>query len=341
MNPIITSSEIDCFLTCQRKHYLRYVKQIVSTRKEPSMDFGSAVHAGLEEYFKAFLMRADGNHDTAKRMAADAIREKSEELGLEPFDEEKAVSMVNAYCDYWRYNDDDPLRDFEVLDVEVTLFVPMNLHTRKGSSINACSLSGKLDALLRHKESGKLYILDHKTASSPSPEYFEKVAFDNQMTFYAIMLEYLHQEEWFRLKYNLPEPTFDGGYKSIVGGVIYDVLSKPSIRLKKAESNEDFLSRYEQELKEGDYFTRYRLDYTSDDEEYRFDRSIDLIRILRRISKDSNVLTYPNTSACLMYSGCPYFGICKKRQRRCDIDVCEGYKTLAKHNELDLPETEV
>lgn len=332
MNPIITSSEIDCFLTCQRKHYLRYVKQIVSTRKEPSMDFGSAVHAGLEEYFDAHLI-GTSTHEIAKKRAEHAVLEKASDLGLEQMDEQKAVRMVNAYCDYWYYNDDDPLRDFDVLDVEVTLFLPQG----------DFSLSGKLDALLRHKETGKLYILDHKTASSPSPEYFEKVAFDNQMTFYAILLDGLyHDSESFRFKYNLPDPEFDerGLFVPIVGGVIYDVLSKPAIRVKKGESDEDFLDRYEKELREGDYFTRYRLDYTREDAEYRYDRSLALIPLLNSISQGGNIQAYPNTSACLMYSGCPYFGICKKRQRKYDIDICEGFKFLQKHNELDLTQTE-
>ena len=325
--PVITNSEIDCFMTCQVKHFFRYVRQIVSTRQEKAMDFGSAVHAGLAEWFKARLM-GGSEEEIARNRAMDATYATAQEIGLDSLEMEKAAAMVQMYT---KAHFPEPFR-WKVLDVEVTLSTTQLV----GNSY--VIMSGKLDALLYDEENHLVYILDHKTASSPNEDYYAKVAFDNQMHYYAAILERLltqsesDESDAFRTKYDLPNDTK-------VGGFVYDVLTKPLIRQKKGESDGDFVERYAEEFEKEGMFVRHEVSWTRDDNLFRVWRLTSITGTLGEI-RDHLLCKkgpYPNTSSCLVYSGCPYFGLCKKCIDPYKVDECDfgdEYAYRERHSEL-------
>ena len=53
----LSHSKAGCFMTCRRKYYYRYVRQIEPNREKSSaLVFGSAFHEALEEYWKARMI---------------------------------------------------------------------------------------------------------------------------------------------------------------------------------------------------------------------------------------------------------------------------------------------
>ena len=138
-----------------------------------------------------------------------------------------------------------------------------------------------------------LWLVEYKTASQLGNDYIAKLDIDNQVSSY---ITYLEKE--------LNEP---------IRGIIYRVLKKPSIRLKKTETPTQFLERLESLFAEQseDYLIEYRFRRSRDEiNEFKSDLWNQTQYILAAHRKK----TWPrNTQSCVMYGRCEYFPICKKQ----------------------------
>jgi len=151
------------------------------------------------------------------------------------------VKMCEGYLEKWG---NEPPEDFEVVGVELTLAAPImdgtkpfrtnvpvvedSQEIRLASSADLKSgleprmirwpwyQVGRIDGLLRHKKTGSLWILEHKTSKSPKT-YFDSLSIDPQTTGYIWMLRSMCRRGLFGedLK-NHPNP---------VAGYMYDVVS--------------------------------------------------------------------------------------------------------------------
>jgi hypothetical protein len=151
------------------------------------------------------------------------------------------VKMCEGYLERWGH---EPPAGFEVLGVELTLGAPIMDGTKPfrtnvpvvedSQEIRLASRVdlengleprmirwpwyqvGRIDGLLRHKKTGSLWILEHKTSKSPKT-YFESLSIDPQTTGYIWMLRSMCKRGLFgeELK-NHPNP---------VAGYMYDVVS--------------------------------------------------------------------------------------------------------------------
>lgn len=183
MSELYTSSRLKVIRECLRKHLYKYILRIRLPETEV-MAFGTVGHRALEAYFRAWQAGKD-------RLAA-ALAEV-ERSGLHPFDRIKLGVLVRAYDARW--GDED----WEILAIEVEFRYELVDYL----------IGGKIDAIIRDRKDGRIYVLEHKTTgldASYGSAYWEKLAIDTQVSIYtdgATML----------------------GYE--IAGCIYDVLKRP------------------------------------------------------------------------------------------------------------------
>lgn len=317
---LLTYSMMNSFLACRTMFNYRYVKNLVPVEKLDALNFGSAVHSGLEFWFK---------YHNAKG-AINALESRAEESGMDAVDTAKASVLLEKYIAHWN---DDP---FDVEEVEYEFSTPLiNPNTNRTS--HTFMLSGKVDGLVRMD--GELFILEHKTAAAIDDAYIGRILIDSQIAIYANAISQV-----------LHEP---------VKGAIYDILVKPKIRYKEPETEEAFEARKAELLaksktgkttakrQEGEsideYKDRLREDITSENfrREIVIFSSDDLTEHLNEVWHIGKELLHPvifrNTGNCMKYGrACPYLPLC--REHGC-IDKCSGlYEEKAPHEELSIVE---
>lgn len=188
MSNLLTKSRAASFRSCQRLHAIKYLKGYRPLEDAGPLRFGSLVHLGLEQAWE----------DEPINLPAEA----------DPWDLAKARPMLNGYVARWRDHDADT---FEVLGVEVPfecdLINPDTLAKSK-----TWRLAGKIDAIVREKATGRVFVCEHKTSSQNfglgSP-YIARLRMDQQIAIYLLGAKSLGFEP---------------------AGVLYDILGKPRIR---------------------------------------------------------------------------------------------------------------
>ncbi|MBE2178889.1 MAG: hypothetical protein IAE97_00250 [Chthoniobacterales bacterium] len=103
------------------------------------------------------------------------------------------------------------LADHEVIEVESEFTYPL-LNPETEAASRTFVEAGKIDGLLRHKASGRLRLLEHKTTGDglePDSDYWPKLAMDSQISGYILGLHHRGFE---------------------VNDVLYDVVRKPAHR---------------------------------------------------------------------------------------------------------------
>jgi len=204
---LITNSRMKTFFACQRLHLIQYVQGYRATAQSEALAFGDLIHAGLEAWWGAWI-----GVGSSLRAAVDAVGSC---LGLAQsamlakaaqVDEAmlaKAQIVMAAYDARWAVE----MARYEVVDVEVQFRAP--LLTERGRAARGARLAGKLDGIVRRRDDGTLWLVEHKTHGgdlSPTADYWRRLRLDPQVSLY-----------------------FDGaralGYE--LSGCIYDVLKRP------------------------------------------------------------------------------------------------------------------
>ncbi len=224
---VLTYSSWNMFRNCPRAYENRYVKHLVPKKEAEELWFGSLIHKCLEIWF------TESNGTKAERASQLFTfldnkfphRDEFEPNGTpNPFYSEedklnwmKATAMMNGYIN--RY----PEEPFEVVAVEKN-FCSDIFNPRTNALSKSFKIAGKIDAIVRMKDTGALFIMEHKTASTINEEYLQKLPMDTQISLYNVFGEIKIQEP--------------------IAGVIYDVLEKTAIRPKSGETEEEYQQRY-------------------------------------------------------------------------------------------------
>ncbi len=143
--------------------------------------------------------------------------------------------------------------------------------------------------VVRERKSGRVKLVEHKTAGRLDAAYVAKLPLDNQIIGYA----------WAK-----------GKEKVKLEGVVYNVTKKPSIRLRQNETLNDFYKRIESEYTERpeEYFYRESLSFSPDDLK-RFET--ELTRFMGEIDRcHKEDFFYQNTSQCTAMGVCPFMKLC-------------------------------
>jgi hypothetical protein len=196
MSELYTTSRIRMWRSCPRAHRYRYVLAI-RTPSTHAMQFGTHMHAALEAWYLAW--KAGGDRLEAALLAIDA-------LDATPVDRARLNVMVAAYDARWGGE------DWEVLAVEVQFRY----------FLGDLELGGKIDALIRDRQTGRVFVVEHKTSTadtSPGSPYWERLSIDTQVSIYI--------------------DGASAGLDYDVAGCIYDVIQRPKHEPKLATPDED------------------------------------------------------------------------------------------------------
>jgi hypothetical protein len=164
-----TTSEARTYLRCRQEHQYRYVQGLlrIGTPSVP-LAFGTAIHAGLEVYWRTQGEDADGMMEAALRVGR--------ELELDPYELVRVEVMLERYDRQWR----PYAKAYEVIGVEERF-----LAERTGYV-----LGGKYDALVRTEQlPRRLVVIEHKTTASdigPGTPYWARLPLDLQVSNYLL-----------------------------------------------------------------------------------------------------------------------------------------------------------
>lgn len=278
---IVTYSSLNCFQQCHRKYKLRYLDGIVPIRKSNALEFGSAMHIALEKYWnyvnatQTFLANdADVGACDLRFDATDILKDKVE-----------AAKLTGLLVGYIKEYYDEDVRTWEVIDIEREFKV----------RVFGNDIVGKADGIVMNKNTGKCYILEHKTASLVDESYVDQKAIDSQTMLYAACLQDI--------------------MGITISGAIHDILTKQKIRLKKGESEDDFCQRLIGDVST-DNFNRIIIDFGPtelSDFQRDFYCQIDELYGCRQF--------YKCTGACIgRYGACEYLPLCKSK---CESDEAD------------------
>jgi len=207
---IITTSRMKAYNACRRLHHLKYELGYRPVEDREASEFGSIFHAGLEAWYLAF---AKGTPLLALSAAQWAMADAAK--GAVHFDEvsaAKAELLMIGYHARWF----DHMGDLEVITVEgkFTTQLPVPYGAKRARGLR---VAGKLDALVRKRSDGTIWIVEHKTTSAdltPGSTYWQRLRMDTQVSVYFEGVEALIGHA----------PT----------GCLYDVISKPQQKPYKA-----------------------------------------------------------------------------------------------------------
>lgn len=182
MTQLYTTSRLRVLRTCLRLHYFRYTLGMRGPETD-KMRFGTIGHAALEAWLIAW------RHGMDRLGAALAVIDRVPNA----FERAKLRALIVAYDARWGEE------EWEVLAVEIEFRY----------ELAGFLIGGKIDAIIRNRADGRVYVLEHKTTgadASPGSAYWERLQIDLQVSIYVDGATMLGHE---------------------VAGVIYDVLARP------------------------------------------------------------------------------------------------------------------
>lgn len=198
---VITNSAMRLYRRCPKEYEHRIVNELVPLNADTeALLFGSLVHDMMEARLKGESFEAKPKDDfEAERLV-------------------RATASVNAFFNKY------PLEasKFKVLATEREFRIPLRNPDSNGVS-HTFVKGGKIDAILEHKDTGGIWLNEHKTSSRVDENYFLKLPMDMQICGYSNAL----QQE----------------FGKQVEGVLYNVIGKCKLLRKKGESEAEFEER--------------------------------------------------------------------------------------------------
>ncbi len=229
MKTRLTSTSTACLRRCPRQYYCRFELGLSRVRKATPLRFGAAVHYGLELFCSGL-----GSDQAIETASADYAACPD---WADPTDWAVERETLRALLagHFWRYQHDD----IEFIAVERTFEVPL-VNPDTGAPSRAFSVAGRWDGIVRLVD-GRLAVNEYKTAGediSEGGEYWLRLRCDGQISLYVLAAR---------------AAGFD------VAAVLYDVIRKPTIRLRKGETPEQYGERLLSDIGERpDYYFHRR-----------------------------------------------------------------------------------
>jgi len=294
---LLTQSMLRMFCNCRRAYYWRYVHQLVPAVRDPGLSFGSLIHECLEQWH-----RGDGLPVVLEHIDQACATRRQDPVVHQTW--HLARAMMTGYTA--RY---PTAEDFEVVELE-KVFEGQIVDSHTGSCSPDFVLAGKVDGIVR--QAGEHHLIEHKTASSISGGYLERLWTDFQVNLYTL---------YARETLGIP-----------ITGVIYNILVKARLRQGQHEPDASFQQRLETKFSDPAMFHRERL-YISRDQ-------LDTVRselweLTRQFTdaRDRGVFSM-NTDSCWRYGRtCEYLPLCRSGGNPNLIE--NMYERRPPHEELD------
>ena len=322
MSNLLTNSRMRTWRECRRLHRLKYLDGWRPVQKADALRRGTLGHTALEAWWK---------DDGSGRLVA--ALEAIEGRGADPYDQAAVEELMAGYDARWGAEE-----RYEILAVEETFLAPL-LNPETGAPSRTWVLAGKLDGVVRDRETDALLIVEHKTTTEsigPDSDWWLKLGMDSQVSHYYLGAESL-------------------GHRA--DGCLYDALLWPRLQPLKATPPENRKyrkdgalyanQRAEDETPE-EYRARVRADIEADPEKY-FQRRIigrtdrDVIEYLGDVWAEGRMMREAELAeraprspdACHRFGRCPFWDVCAYGVRPEDHpDIYERVDDV--HPELEL-----
>lgn len=206
---LLTNSSEKCFRRCPREYSYKYEQGIRPRQRAETLRFGTLIHECLEFWWGGIRLGRDGH---LLRLISAFLRDQLNGGYIDAFEHARALELMRGYHYRWI---DDALANWDVLGIEEEFRAPLR-NPDTGASSRTFERAGKLDVVVRHRDTRREYVFEHKTSTedlSPGSEYWERLILDTQISRYMIGARSL-------------------GYD--VKGCIYDVLKRPTLQPYKA-----------------------------------------------------------------------------------------------------------
>jgi hypothetical protein len=175
---VLTNSAMACYRRCPREYAFRYVLRRRPRRVSEALRFGTFFHLGLNAWWQV-----DGPPALKLTAGIEAMRGRAEERpeDAEPFDLVKAEELLVGYTARWG---DEP---YDAIGVEVEFRAPL-VNPKTGRRSSTYTLGGKLDVIVRRRDTARLFQVEHKTTSQDiglGADYWRRIsALDSQVSTY-------------------------------------------------------------------------------------------------------------------------------------------------------------
>lgn len=275
-------SRLQTYQSCPKKFQHEYVRKMRARKRPTYFIIGSAIHAWKEVWYET-----RGTDAEMARLAAlkefqntDTSTLTSDEIHRLECDNAMVQGIVEAY----------PLAYPDEFKTYTNFMLEKSAELKFTDGI----YWGMIDCLVQDV-SGEWWLMETKTATRPSADYFAKVSIDNQVCGYM----WLAREVL-------------GSFPS---GVIYDVIQKPSIRLKSKESYTQFQQRTYKEYVENwrtkDYFHRHQIRMDGKVLKRWKKNTDELISMIERHYQDEKPIFPMNTGNCISpFGSCAMMDAC-------------------------------
>lgn len=247
--PVVTNSEQKCFRRCVREHHYAYELGIRPLDEAEALRFGTLTHTGLEAWWRTAWALQQAEREAAEGWLGEVTGNKAPELTpleaaiealrdqvLDEYDLVRAGVLLQGYDARWDWN------EYEILAVEQEFRAPL-INPATGQPSRTYMVAGKLDAIVRRRSDGLVFIVEHKTTSEDigvGSQYWARLQIDSQISIYYAGARSL-------------------GYDP--AGCIYDVLGKAKIAPLKATPEES--RKY---TKRGELYAHQRAEDETPDE---------------------------------------------------------------------------
>ncbi len=204
---VLTFSALNIFRNCPRKYHLRYQEHLRRPERPEALAFGSVIHGALEHWYRNV-------HDENRLLAVldlidDQYPDRDHDEGQRHL-WHLTRAMIEGYAA--RY----PEETFDIVEIEKEFTADIR-NPETGRPSQTFVMAGKADGIVRLE--GELYLLEHKTASSITADYLDKLWTDTQIALYSHYLREI-------------------GYPIV--GVIYNILLKTRLKQREGETLEEY-----------------------------------------------------------------------------------------------------
>ena len=226
----LRNSSRNAFLHCPYYYYLRYIEGIESPNKSVPLTIGTAVHDGLQALYDSIqahdmlssdhwtpvyntlrLWASTAKADVEKRyyeegsFMTQADLEQSQIIIDESYT--LADELMRNYYTYWLTND---LEEYQIISTEQKLYAP--IYTNRGG-VAHCRLEGTIDMIVRRRDDGSVWIMEHKTAGSDLDAIVEHYRRQPQH------VGYMHL-----MRHNIDKYPAIAGHNPV--GIVYNIIRK-------------------------------------------------------------------------------------------------------------------
>ena len=234
---VFDNSSIDLFMRCPRKFLYEHEMGLVAGIESEPLTFGSAIHEAFYEYYKG------SDIDTCLKAFIKRCRIPGSTIDLELDLSSNSDQQYSIEWGTWllqRYFERFPIKDepWEVVrDHEGKPYLEMGFAIDAGDGV----FVGKIDQIIRMKDTGDVWIIDHKTTKSVLNDKFgERWNPNNQMTGYLWGVHELLGE--------MPKGAIINAFRSyqFKRGNIEDIKAKAFMRIESRRHPDEVNDRANQ-----------------------------------------------------------------------------------------------